>query len=768
MKREILTFLMTVSAVLVLSPHLSGSVITHTVTYDLSKLKLDTASLGGVTYTTVDYDGLYNSGEPGTPWLPADHIIFSVPYNATDFSVTATIGTHDSQNLDYPVYPRQASLGGTVTLPDNNIYNSGNPYPSVTACVIDEGMMAGENHVVTVMVMPLKFNTVVNNGGNVYTLDLARSVSLTLSYNVSNTPNVYPMIRKGASLREKGRELTRNMVVNPKDVAGNAVPSSQQNQFNFFPEPLDSVENPDTYMIIATEASLRPLRRLAALKMQEGYRVKIVKVNDAVNDPIALPGDSCYQGADQLLSFCDDAGKLRQYLRKHYLTRGLEYVLLAGTGVPYRTRAGGYVDMYFAEYNTDWRYYTTREFATYVGRLLGTTSDQFDNYTNKLLRYELNPGNGDYTYLTRGLTVESGIYQSLAASFWADNFSVTMFTDNDEQPMEFTGSDIINDINENLYGIINTFNNGFQSGVKIYESKDEYDNYTIHYLWANDSVKVAPEVVDNETGNGLNLLDNKNYPMIYLSPMETTIPYVSNSIYGTGPNYGESFTMGKDYGGPAYFGSTGGITHWQWYDAFIFGNELLRNLTNNQPMAGKALMLSKDSFYPYYPVYEEEAIIGENLLGDPVLDIWTDLPQEYSGITVSRTDNTVTINGITVPGTIISYHSNDGNTGQCEVSTSNVTLTDVSPNSTIMLNKHNFIPYIAPLVLQNTDLEQSQYVFATDVTAGRAVDSGRTNGGVTVKNGAEYEIEASGEVTLAGGFKVELGARFAVKRTTYK
>ena len=85
-----------------------------------------------------------------------------------------------------------------------------------------------------------------------------------------------------------------------------------------------------------------------------------------------------------------------------------------------------------------------------------------------------------------------------------------------------------------------------------------------------------------------------------------------------------------------------------------------------------------------------------------------------------------------------------------------------------MLNKHNFIPYIAPLVLQNTDLERSQYVFATDVMAGRAVDSGRTAGDVTVKEGAEYEIEASGEVKLAGGFKVELGARFAVKRSIYK
>ena len=35
-------------------------------------------------------------------------------------------------------------------------------------------------------------------------------------------------------------------------------------------------------------------------------------------------------------------------------------------------------------------------------------------------------------------------------------------------------------------------------------------------------------------------------------------------------------------------------------------------------------------------------------------------------------------------------------------------------------------------------------------------------GNVTVKNGAEYEIEASGTVTLDDGFQVEKGATFAV------
>ena len=70
--------------------------------------------------------------------------------------------------------------------------------------------------------------------------------------------------------------------------------------------------------------------------------------------------------------------------------------------------------------------------------------------------------------------------------------------------------------------------------------------------------------------------------------------------------------------------------------------------------------------------------------------------------------------------------------------------------------------FIAPLVLQKVDLNESQYVIASDVIAGRYVDGDRTNGDVIVKNGVEYEIEASGTVTLEDGFNVEKGAIFAV------
>ena len=113
------------------------------------------------------------------------------------------------------------------------------------------------------------------------------------------------------------------------------------------------------------------------------------------------------------------------------------------------------------------------------------------------------------------------------------------------------------------------------------------------------------------------------------------------------------------------------------------------------------------------------------------------------------------------------YCDNGGSVGKVTATSSSVSLTDVNPNSTVMVYSHNYILYIAPLVLQNTDLDQSQYVIASEVLAGRQVDSNRTNGDVTVKEGAEYEIEAAGEVKLAGGFSVEKGAAFAIRPASF-
>ena len=60
-----------------------------------------------------------------------------------------------------------------------------------------------------------------------------------------------------------------------------------------------------------------------------------------------------------------------------------------------------------------------------------------------------------------------------------------------------------------------------------------------------------------------------------------------------------------------------------------------------------------------------------------------------------------------------------------------------------MIYRHNKLPYIAPMVLQNKRIENNQHVIASSLTAGNSVDS------------------------LMPGFKVEKGVTFSVKPSDY-
>ena len=753
----------------------AAGVITYTATYD-NTLTIGTKAIGGVTYSTVEYGGLHNLGDPGSPSLPVHFIRFSVPYNASQFSVTATPFFGEALALPYPVNPIQEYSIGSITLPNNAIYQTGNVYPTQPAWVIEESMVAGENHVITVAVMPITY-LYPNGAGTCDSLRLAQTISLSLDYTLSETPNVYPIIRKDTTLRNKGFEMTREKVVNPQDVRANAAPLVNHQIISYDPhdpQESDTITNPETYLIVTTQDLLSSMRRIAAFKRQKGIRVKVVTVDDAVSDPAAGEGDY-YWGGDIYITYTDDAGKLRNYLRTQYFDKGTEYVLLAGTEVPYRERFGGQADMYFSELNANWMISTheeqEKEGELFVGRLLGTESQQIDNYTDKLFRYELNPGNGNGSYLKRALFTESDRFRDY--SMYMKESMVNTFPDTTtihETPDGNypTGCDVLDSIGTNQYGFISLFNPGNPSHIKVY---GEDLNGRSNYIWALNSVKDAG-IVDLETNNGLNNMDNKHYPAIGYCPINNTMSYDCYENHNPDVNFGESFTMGRDYGGPVYIGMTATSevntngSDLLYYDFDIFSEELGFAMTHGNRPLGQAFMEAKGEIETWFTGWSE-MVSCFNYLGDPGVDMWTDLPQHYSNITVTRTDNAVTITGVPANSTTVAYYSNDGAIGKQTATSSTVTLNNASPNSTIMLYRHNYVPYIAPLVLQNTTLNKSQYVIASDLTAGKSVDSGRTSGQVTVTGDIEYEVEHTGEVRLCGGFKVDKGVKFSIKPSNY-
>ena len=571
---------------------------------------------------------------------------------------------------------------------------------------------------------------------------------MTLSYEIDASIASVP-IRKDDGLREECYQLAKGIVVNPDNVKTFAFNGGHEYGIRD-----GSINENYKYLIVTTPELLYPMRRLAALKRQKGISVKVVTVEEAVNSPIAQPGDSINFGGDVYYIYTDNAGKLRQYLRHSYYDYGTDYVLMAGYDVPHRD----YEDMYFCDLGADWYTMIDHSSELYVGRLLGSRPEQFKNYIDKLFRYELNPGNGDYSYLRKVLCTDSKI---------RDDFSMTLsnalpvYTHISEQSDGDypTGCAILDSIGVKHYGLWGNFHQSTPFFYKVYGT----DNYgREHYIWATDSVHESPNSVnDTETGNGLNMMANKNYPMICFSGYGITMPFRTIPGYANNMNLGESFTMGKDYGGPVYMGLTKNV---KTIESLYFASCFAGNLSSGYSL-GQAYALAK--LYLINDDGRDSLLCYHNYLGDPGLYMWTDTPQNFSGLTVSRNNNSITVYGISAPSTIVSYYSNEGETGSITTSSASVTINDVSPNSTLMVYRQGFIPYIAPLVLQNISLEHSQYVIANDVLAGKAVDVNRTNGNVTVKSGIEYEIEAKGNVRLASGFNVEKGARFAVHPSSF-
>lgn len=797
--------------------------VSHTAVYNSSNMTIGTDTLGGVTYSTVSYEGLLNGGAPGMPSLPIDYIRFSVPYNATNFTVTTTERGLMDQNLNHLVYPCQRPwfTDGPVppiALPDTSAYYSGSSYPSQMAWVADEGYLAGENHIVTVAVMPFRYS----HSTTADVLTKTTRCSVTLNYQLSDSLPMYPIVRNDSLLREEGYQLTRSMVVNPNQVKSFAPVNSANPGIGDIgiiqggiggyglngggiipPQPVDSLLPPpgvDTtatgtelqlvdvnypYLIVTTPELKHAVRRIEALKRQKGYNVKVVTMNEVMHDSIAMHGD--YVNGHIAYGEGDSAGVLRQYLRHYFQNYGTKYVLLVGSDVPYRTTTHVLdkpctfqSDFYFSDLNADWEDY--RQFdktgELCVGRILGKTEEQINNYTDKLFRYELNPGRGDYSYLKNAFYSQSFGFKDIYANLEEIEIireSLDSIYPNPDTIMgpEFfndgipypSGEDIVNKLNSTPYSFLSFHHHGCPSSLRTCGRDGPYGIIPpMSFLWANNNELAYPfewEKNDTLPEFGLNNIKNKNYPSICFSVSCITMPYEIPQYYkdkGLTMTFGESFTTGKDYGGPAYVGNT--------HDGVIARSakleaKVIEKIVNGYHKLGEAIRQGKSDFSLYMEGnYVRYLAATQNLLGDPTLELWTDIPQVYEGISVLRNDSNVIVNGVNGQPVTISICSNNGRLTKNQT-TSDVTIDAVSPNSVITLYKHGYIPLFAPLRLQKMNITKSQYVLAGDVMAGKSIDN-RTHGDVIVKNGVEYEIEASGTVILQDGFSVEKGATFAI------
>ena len=776
----------------------SAGQITHTVTYDPSKLSVTYDTINGTTYSRVNYEGLSSISLVSQPDLPCDIFTFSVPYNSDNYSVQYQTNSYIELDVFGFVFPFQMprAICDTTTdfsLPDSLIYQSNVFYPYNQCGVSAPFYLSGSNKVVNVILSPVTYNPVT------YKVKLATSISITLSYDIDSN-NDQLLASNNLVLREKDRLLAQNCVINKKDVEENEAPISINTSSQ-------NTSLPTYNYCILTDKNLEPsFKKIIAMKRQRGLSAGTICVEDLIDSGLFQNGDECYDVNGNLVSVIPDtAGVVRQYLK--YASRAnvnpTRYLLIGGKSknIPIRfvrtvtsdILDEGHVptDMYFSDLDKIWKkhmpdssYCYDNEYRVYsetnqgdgnsgaysysprifVGRLPAKDREEINNYSKKLYRYTMDPchENGDYflrAFFSNshggGMEHESDQTRGFANQIFD---YVTLMEQNDNYIYP-KGADIVNELNDSKYGYMSFYAHGDIQSIAVYDNVTTYKRYVLSALDSDVSTRFSTE----ETGNGLDCILNKYQPAIGYSIACTTMPFDDTHTFHSLTrqnkyNFGESFVLGKNYGGVAYLGNTRfGYT----YNSPKLEENFLKTIINTSNYKiGVLEALSKCLYNPYN--VGKHVMLAHNLLGDPEFEIWTTEPQQYEGVTVRHSGANYIINGAT-SSDIISYCDNEGNVGSFYGSDDFGFILNLSPSAIVMIYNHEHIPYIAPMLLQNCDINNSQYVYASSFSAGKAVLPNTTNGNVTIKNGAVYEIEATEDVLLGDGFIVENGAIFAVK-----
>lgn len=401
-----------------------------------------------------------------------------------------------------------------------------------------------------------------------------------------------------------------------------------------------------------------------------------------------------YYTGDYVSGIFDNAGKIRQYLRDAYEV-GTTWVLLGGdnTIVPGRLGWGtdynspGISDLYYADRTGDWNVDGDTKYGEetddnidyapelFVGRILCNTIDEVESWTNKLLKYEQYPGNGDYSYLTRTFCQESdepqsynagnSISQALPPNFNPTNIQSELPSFDAASPYAPYADNIINEINSTKYGF------WFWEGHGNSQSSSTLTN------------NINGGTLSSLNTTNINNLTNSVYPTIVLSSS------CSNAMYTN--NIAEKYTVGIQNGGPAFLGNTmiGMTGGYHLTCEFI---ELLIDYTG-EVIRPSITNIGMTDYIAKYNYNMHLLSISHNLFGCPEMPIWTDEPIEFSNVQVLDLGSSIFVN-VGVNSTICLSSIDNGNTFHQVVhdQTSYSFSTTVRPLYVTVTKKH-YLPY---------------------------------------------------------------------------
>jgi hypothetical protein len=772
-------------------PCLANGQISKTIAFDTTGINRKTFKKMGSVYEQVLMKKAFQSRDVGKPSLPVYYYKFYVPKGQSVINAIFKSKDNIEFKLSSDLIPAQhhvrisqTEVDTSFDVPDANIYNKDNLYPELQAVLLRSDFIDGNMEVVTIAVYPMQYNPKQKK------IKLSSGCELILNTTMKGTSDKLASDNIFSSHKNKKSmtELVKSLVENPSSVPSPDTSKSEPIKTSNLKSGTTTWSVPFYEYVLITSRALKPsFTKFISWKKRKGYNAGVVCIEDIIADPAAT-GDPLSP------TLTDNAGKLRQYLMAGFNNSSFQtkYALLGGdyNVVPIRYGKGGSdaewndgtakipSDLYFSNFNSNWTavsdtmtgtYYSGFDYGpnVFVGRLLCNSENDVLKWTEKVLKYEQTPGNGNYSYLSKSLFTEAdGIgtmnMSSLPSIFTTKTYWSELPSDNSPTTPYFpTGNDVITELNTN-YGFYSPSAHGAPICFAVATQGDNaYIYHTKHMIMAADAYDMGDQYTYSampDANNGFDNLTNINFPTIIYTISCQNMPFDNYNTPSGIYNLGTSFTCKNNGGGPAYIGNTrDGWSPDNYYLETYFFNSM-----SSSPQLGIAVSSSKVGYYDHW------SVLSNNLLGDPETPMWTAVPSNYYGASVSENGNSVTVNTGGVTGSKICVMSALNNGASYFKDTSNLTsytFQNVVKPYYATITKNNYIPYqITPAVvyIQNQTLSTDGYLNCQSVSAGYQVTTG-TLGNVVIQSGANVTFDATGDILLDKGFEVQLGATFEAK-----
>ena len=718
----------------------------RTLQFDAEQLSISSIKCeNGSIYSQLEYEGIDTKlEEPGLPELPICFLNVPLPLGATNIDVDVQRKNITTFELDYPIFPAQEQpttslLSSEPEFTDSNeeIYSKETLFPDKVASLAWTLNSVGVRNEVVIAIFPILYAPAINK------VELSKSLAVTINYSIDRKSGNKKVMQSRSSI---------------------GLPFYE-------------------YCVITRDSLIPSFERIIAWKRTKGIDAGAVSVESILSNPY------CY--GDSVSGINDDAGIIRQYLQYAHQSGKGKYVFFGGNDyilpVRYGTKNSNWVnsidsielkvptDQYFSELNSDWNQDNDNHYGEpignmdyepelFVGRLLCENRKDIECNTDKLLRYERNPGNGDFGYLKKAFFCQSDEMQQYNKAQQLVATCNDVFTTNtilEELPSYYaqnptfpSGTEVIEAMNATHYGYLNWMGHGHP--LCICTKSDGVNASNSIYGIIPVQTDTVPYTF-REEGHGLDNLDNKDYPAIVYSISCTITPFDSyRPPFDSHPNIGQSFTMGKDYGGPALIGNT--------RVGYVTSSTNLQKLFNGKIKdysLGESLSYAKRDFSDLF--YKHFMSLTTNLIGCPELHMWTNIPSSFGNIEkadsgTSDTNLSFTANSDTVEVAVRDVWGNDDvELYTFHPSYSNLTIPN-GKGKLITLKALNHLPTILPSENNSAEVHGRRYVYASDMTLG-----GGSNSTFTLANDADISIEKTGVLRLSSGFQVKPGARLIVR-----